>query len=208
MSKSTNIEFISIDFQKDFTDENGIWFNKGSSVPFIKEILIPYFRDKNIIINEIISDYRLPRLGRKGNGCNPDDFGYESEIPSDIKNNKTWIKCMHNPIWTRKNIGKKGTKPGVPYQDPKGFNKWLNKNIGKPSIDKKVILFGETMECCVLATAQELYFRGYDVKLIYEATDPMNERIEYKDFIALNSTLKIYAEVMKFQDLKDMIERD
>lgn len=202
-----NISYISVDFQKDFTDVKGIWTIKGESVKFIKEVLIPYFQMNKIIVNEIISDYRLPRLGHKGKGCNPNEVGYESEIPNDIKNANPWIKCMHNPIWTRNNIGIKDVNPGVPYQDPVGFNNWLMKYIGNPSNDKVVVLFGETIDCCILAVAQELYFRGYVVKVIYEATDPMNERLEYKDFIAYHSSLNIYAEVINFQDLKEMVEK-
>ena len=44
-----NIQFICVDFQKDFSDPRGKWFNKGSSVNFIKEELIPYLKEKEII---------------------------------------------------------------------------------------------------------------------------------------------------------------
>ena len=47
-----NVKFISVDFQKDFSNPIGRDFNKGKSVDFIKNILIPYCRENNIVINE------------------------------------------------------------------------------------------------------------------------------------------------------------
>ena len=70
-----NIQFICVDFQKEFSDSRGKWFNKGDGVKFIKEQLIPYFKKNKIKINEIVSDYRQPRLGDRGIGCIPGTFG-------------------------------------------------------------------------------------------------------------------------------------
>ena len=175
------IEFICVDFQKDFVDEQGRSFIHGTSVSFVKNTLIPFLCQRNLLINEITSDYRLPRLGRKTESCAPGTAGFESEIPAELKKGVPWIKCMHSPIWTRKNIGNPLKVAGNPYQDPKAFERWLLSSIGDPGNDKIIILFGETMDCCILATAQELYFRGYKVKVLYEACDPMNERKDYKE---------------------------
>lgn len=109
------IKIISIDLQKDFSDPSGKHYKFRPSVNFIKEVIIPYSRKKKIKVAEIISDYRLPRPGDEDDSCNPGKTGYESEIPNDIKNKPSWIKCMNSPIWTRDNIGYPNKNPGLPY---------------------------------------------------------------------------------------------
>ena len=77
---------IAIDFQKDFTSKKGIAYEKRKSVNFIKNTLIKYLRKNKITISEIISDYRQPRPGDRGDLCRPGEKGFKSEIPKDIKN--------------------------------------------------------------------------------------------------------------------------
>lgn len=202
------IEFIAVDFQKDFTLPNRACYVKGDSIDFIKKTLVPYLVDKKIKVHEIISDYRLPRLKSKGKCCNPNDDGFESDLPVSVKHENPWLKCMHSPLWTRKNIGLSGVRPGTPYQDPALFDQWLKEHIGVPTGDKLVVLFGLTMEICVLSVAQELYFRGYRVVVVYECTDPMNERLKYKEFIAYHSSLSLYAKAITFEELKTLIDGD
>jgi len=36
------IKIISVDFQKEFTTQEGNWFNPGKSVNFIKDTIIPF----------------------------------------------------------------------------------------------------------------------------------------------------------------------
>ena len=166
--------FISVDMQYDFSRKGGPHYNpKRRSIAFVKNKLIPYLQKKNIKISEIISDYRPPRLKKssKVNVCIPGEWGYTSEIPTYIRNGKQWIKCMNSPIWVRKNIGNAMKKPSYPYQDTKSFTKWLDETIGKPNEVGLVILFGLTTDCCVFCTCQELYFRGYNVRILKEATD-------------------------------------
>lgn len=162
--------FICVDFQYDFADENGKNCIKGKSTEFIKQALIPFLRENKIKVNEIISDYRLPRGKSSNESCVPGTNGFESLLPQDIKNKDVLIKCAHNPIWTRKNIGIPNAKLGSIYQDPKRLDKWIQSVI--PNDCKTIILFGETMDCCIMNVSQELYFRGFDVKILYEATDP------------------------------------
>lgn len=201
-----NIKFICVDFQKDFSDEKGKWFNHGTSVNFIKNDFIKFLNDKNIKINEIISDYRAPRPGKRGIGCVPGTFGYESDIPDFIKNKDVWIKCMNSPIWVRNNIGDEHKQPGIPYQDPNGFNDWLNRNIGLPEDVDLIILFGLTMDCCVLCTAQELNFRGYKVKMLYEAVDSMDPtNLEYKKQLSEQSPILTWTSFITFEELKNLI---
>lgn len=202
-----NVKFICVDFQKDFSDEKGKWFNRGKSVEFIKKELTNFFRTNNIKVNEIISDYRLPRPRKTEEGCVPGTFGYESDIPNDIKNCNIWIKCMNSPIWVRENIGDKTKQPGMPYQNPEKFNKWLKGNIGNSEDVDLVILFGLTMDCCVLCTAQELNFRGYNVKILYEAVDSMDATNEkYKKQLAEKSPILTWAKFITFEELKELIK--
>lgn len=196
-----DFDLICIDFQRDFADENGINFNNGKSVDFIKNTLFPALIDKNLKVSEIISDYRLPRGKSKNESCVPGTNGYESLLPKELRNGEPWIKCMHNPLWTRENIGLADLEPGKPYQDHVAFDAWIDSCIK----NKKIVLFGLTTECCVLQVAAELYFRGFDVYCIYEATDPMNERMKYKDEIMYHSTFTLYAKAIHFDEFLQMI---
>jgi len=196
-----NIKIISVDFQKEFTSEQGKWFNPGNSIKFMKDTLFPFLKENNIKIFEIVSDYRQPRLGDSGDGCYPGQDGYKSEVPDDIKNQNVWVKSMNSPIWVRKNVGR-DKKPGIPYQDSKKFAKWLNKNIGKPD-ETEVILIGLTVDCCLLCTAQELTWRGYTVKILKEATDPVGGSEEYKKQIITSSPLLNWASVIDWKQFKN-----
>lgn len=197
-----NLDFICVDYQYDFVHPNGLNFCKGLSVNFINDELIPYLYNNRIKVSEIISDYRLPRGKSTNESCVPGTNGFNSLLPNKIRKGKQWIKCMHNPIWVRENIGIINTKLGEIYQNPNAFSDWLNENINS----KNVVLFGETAECCLLQVASELYFRGYNVYILYEATDPMNERLEYKDLIMYHSSISIYAKTINFVQLKEMLE--
>ena len=87
MLNKMKTKIISIDFQKDFTAEGGICHKPRPSVDFVKNTLVPYLTEKKIKIAEIISDYRQPRPGGRGNCCRPGEWGYESEIPESAKEN-------------------------------------------------------------------------------------------------------------------------
>jgi len=198
-----NYKFISIDFQNDFTTEKGICYLPRPSVNFVKETLIPYFIRKNIKINEIISDYRQPRPGDRGDCCHPGEWGYKSQIPSDVRNEEEWIKCMNSPIWIRENIGDKSKDPGLPYQAPEEFNNWLIKNIGQPKDDLEVILFGLTVDCCVLCTAQELSWRGYNVRILDKATDTYSGKQDEKEYLLNTSPLTNWASKISWEEVKN-----
>ena len=196
---------ISVDFQKEFASPEGQWFNPGKSIKFIKETLVTYCRDNNLRISEIISDYRQPRPGDTGDGCYPGTSGYESEIPAGVKADDIWIKCMNSPIWVRENIGVEHAQPGLPYQNPNLFTKWLVRNIGRPEDVDFVTLVGLTVDWCVFCTAQELRWRGYDVKILKEGTDAVDGDEEYKKQILTNSPLLNWASVIGWSELKDVL---
>ena len=198
-------EFMCVDYQYDFAGENGKVRVVGNSPQFIDSVLFPYFRANQIKVHEIISDYRLPRGRSKSESCVPGTLGFMSLLPDELRYGKPHIKCMHNPIWTRKGIGVENSVLGSEYQDPDLFSKWISVHL--PDKDKSVILFGETMDCCILNVAQELYYRGYTVLVLYEGTDPMAERQEHKDLIAYDSCLCIYAKVIRFNELVAMLDK-
>ncbi len=199
-------KIVSVDFQKDFTTAEGCCYKPRPSVNFVKNILVPYLKEKNIKIAEIISDYRAPRPGDRGVACVPGTVGYESEIPDEVKEKDVWIKCMNSPIWTRENIGDATKEPGLPYQDTKKFSEWIERVVGSPK-DTEVVLVGLTLDCCVLCTAQEFSFRGYKVKILKEATDPYSGDETEKDFLCKTPT-KNWATVINWEELKKIYERE
>jgi nicotinamidase-related amidase len=205
----SSIKIISVDFQKDFSSKEGHWFKPRPSVKFVKNTLIPFFIKKKIKVAEIISDYRQPRLGDPGRGCYPGENGFISEIPNNIKLKNVWIKCMNSPIWVRKNIGNPDKKPGLPYQDPKSFTRWLYSVIGRPEKIDAVVLIGLTVDCCVSFVAQELTWRGYKVKILKEAVDTfIYSGKEEKQTILKTISANHWAEIISWNELKEMFAKN
>jgi len=197
-----NYFIIAVDVQNEFAAEGGKFYSPKPSVEFLKEKLIPFLKEKNIKISEIISDYRQPRLGDRGDGCHPGTWGYESIIPKDLVKS-VWVKCMNSPIWIRDGIGNKDKIPSLPYQDPKAFENWIKKNIGTPS-ETIPVLIGLTIDCCVLSTAQELNWRGYYPLVLREGVDHASGKIEDRDRL-INDPVANWADVVNFDDLKKQI---
>ena len=193
-------EFIAVDIQNEFASKGGKFYSPKPSIIFLKKVLFPFLNKKNIKINEILSDYRQPRPGDSGDGCYPGKWGYESLIPNKLKKS-TWIKCMNSPIWIRKNIGKKDEKPGLPYPDSKKFGKWIDKNIGK---SKEVIpvIFGLTIDCCVLSTVQEFRWRGYEPIVIREAVDHASGKEQDKNLVLKKTAIRWWAKVISWNEFK------
>ncbi len=197
------IQFLAVDLQNDFASEGGEHYAPRASVEFIKETLIPFLKERDIKISEIVSDYRQPRPGDHGTGCVPGTWGYGSIIPKEVVKSQ-WIKCMNSPIWTRENIGDPAKNPGLPYQDPRAFGEWLEKNVGKPE-EAKPALFGLTIDCCVLSALQELSWRGYYPMVLKEGVDHYDGKIENRDTV-LNIVASNWAEVIAWDDLKNKLK--
>lgn len=197
---NNKIEFIAVDLQNEFTHPKGKYCSVGNSVKFIQSVLFPYLSNHHLKVNEVISDYRQPRHSKSGSYCIPGDFGYESIIPKELKKADIWVKSMHNPTWIRTQ-NDQSSFLDYPKPEPQQFSDWLKRNIG----GNDVIIFGETLDVCVYALAQELYYRGYRVYILYEATDPMNERLDHKDSIAYHTGLSVYAKLIHFDEMKTMI---
>jgi nicotinamidase-related amidase len=197
-----NIKIVSVDFQKEFSAPGGKHYRPRPNVDFIKNVLVPCLRNHDIKIAEIVSDYRQPRPGGRDNSTRPGEEGYVSEIPEDIKLKNIWIKCMNSPIWTRENIGNPNKEPGLPYQDPRAFTTWLNSTIGSPQKVNEVVLIGLTIDCCVLCTAQELDFRGYNVKILKEGVDVYTGNPQETEMILNNYPLKNWAKIITWDELQ------
>ena len=194
-------EFIAVDVQNDFASEGGKFYTPKPSITFLKEVLFPYLKNKGIKINEIISDYRQPRLKDGGDGCHPGEWGYESLVPKELRKS-VWVKCMNSPIWIRKHIGDAHKAPGLPYPDSKAFEKWVNKNIRKPG-EVFPVIFGLTIDCCVLSTVQEFRWRGYEPIIIKEAVDHASGKEEDKNIVLEKTALRWWAKAVNWNQFKN-----
>ena len=194
------MQFVSVDFQRDFTAPGGKCFRPRACVPFIKNDLVPFLRLHPARLFEIVSDYRLPRPGDEFECCLPGTPGFESEIPLDLKCGRTWIKCMNSPVWTRDFAGAPSQAPGLPRPDPQGFAAWLAETLGPPQSAGEIVLIGLTLDCCVLATALALTHRAYDVYYLVEAVDAYSGDPEEKRFL-LASAAGNWGTPLGFADL-------
>lgn len=197
--------FIAVDIQNEFASSGGKFYTPKPSIIFLKEELFPFLKEKGLKVDEIISDYRQPRPGDRGDGCHPGEWGYESLVPSNLRKS-LWVKCMNSPAWIRENIGNKEVKAGLPYPDPQKFGEWLNANIGKPE-EVIPILFGLTIDCCVLSTAQELNWRGYKPLILREGVDHASGKIEDRDAV-LKTPASNWGKPISWKELKGKLETD
>ncbi len=196
--KKNNV-FIAVDIQNDFVSEGGKFYTPKPSIEFLRQTLFPFLRKRNIKVNEIISDYRQPRPGDQGDCCYPGEWGYKSLIPDDLKRS-VWVKCMNSPVWIRENIGRADTEPGLPYPDFDNFGKWLQKNIGKPE-EVTPVVFGFTIDCCVLSVLQELSWRGYYPLVLKDGVDHASGKIEDRNKV-LETPIPNWAKVVNWKDFK------
>ncbi len=194
-----NYQFLAVDIQNDFATESGKHYKVRSSIQFDKEILFPFLKEKNIKISEIVSDYRQPRPGDRDESCVPGTWGYESIVPRELVKAQ-WVKCMNSPIWIRENIGDPDKKAGLPYQDTGKFGKWLEENIGRPD-QVTPVLFGLTIDCCVLSTLQELNWRGYYPQVVKEGVDHYLATEEAKEAV-LKTPIPNWADVVTWEEIK------
>lgn len=172
-------EYIAVDLQNDFASSGGRHYQERPSVRFLQETVFPYFQEHGIQINEIISDYRAPRPGYSGKGCAPGTWGYESVVPKELVKSR-WIKSQNSPLWTRANAGVPDKEPGPPVQEVESFTKWLENSIGIPT-ESIPVVFGLTVECCVLSTLQELRWRGYAPLVLKEGVDHYGGQTDAKE---------------------------
>ncbi|MBN1538859.1 MAG: isochorismatase family protein [Candidatus Thermoplasmatota archaeon] len=199
------VRLICIDMQNDFTSEGGKFYLPRPSVDFARNVLFPFLEDRGIVVAEIASDYRQPRPGDDRDCCRPGEWGYESIVPSVIRNGRQWVKSMNSPVWTRNGIGDPSAQPGEPFPDPNGFGEWLTDHVGGRNDVLKVVLFGLTADCCVLSTVQELKWRGYDVNVLSEATDMRSGDPEEKELFLNTSPFIFWGSAIRWVDLQHLL---
>lgn len=190
-------QFVCVDFQKDFCISTGRWYQPRASHEFITNVIVPYLKAHKLTLAEIVSDYRLPRPSEKEAYCVPGEEGFLSEIPMNVKDSRVWIKAMNSPDWVRDSIGE-------PYQDGAAFTSWLKNVVGDPE-KTIVILIGLTLDCCVLCTAQQLYFRGYEVKILIEGVDTYSGAIVERDQTINSSTFRMWATPISWKEVKALM---
>src|SRR3989344_1248381 len=195
-------EFIAVDLQNEFATEGGKFHSYKPSVEFLKNILFPYLKENSIKINEIISDYSQPRPGDGGDGCHPGSWGYESLVPNELRKS-LWVKSMNSPIWIRDGVGDANKTPGKPYPDSNAFGRWIEENIGSPENTRPVI-FGLTIDCCVLSTVQEFRWRGFEPIIIREAVDHASGKKEDKNIVLEKTAISWWAEVVSWEEFKKL----
>lgn len=195
-------KLIAIDLQNDFASEGGKAYRPRPCVKFLTDTVFPFLQEKGVKILEIVSDYRAPRKGDRGDLCAPGTWGYESIVPSDIVEDR-WIKSMNSPIWIRENIGDPDKKAGATYPDTQGFGNWLDQNLSGP--DQVIpVLFGLTIDCCVLSAAQELSWRGYYPLILKEGVDHFSGEQTDKEAV-LQNPIPNWAQAISWEDLRDQI---
>jgi nicotinamidase-related amidase len=195
------MKIISVDFQKEFSAEGGRCYIPRPCIPFIKDVLVPFLRERGFKIAEIISDYRLPHRGSGFHACIPGTPGYRSEIPVDVKHENVWIKALASPGWIRKHSGDPSREPGLPYPDPHAFSEWLMGTVGLPSEDSEIILIGLTIDCCVLSVLEELRYRGYQASVLNEGVDTYSGDAEEKEFL-MKKVVPYWGKSVNWEQIK------
>jgi nicotinamidase-related amidase len=190
--------FVSVDLQNDFASVGGRLYSPKPSLTFLRATLFPYVEGTGHLICEIVSDYRLPRPGYTRGCCEPGDWGYESIVPAALAGPRL-IKAMNSPVWTRRDVGDPQGNPGLPYPDPARLGAWLEDTLGAPGQVVPVV-FGLTIDCCVLCVAQELFWHGYEPVVLREGVDAPSGRPEDRDVI-LATTVQNWAKVLEWRDL-------
>ncbi len=196
-------EFVAVDIQNEFASEGGKFYTPKPSITFLKKILFPYLEKNNIKINEIVSDYRQPRPGDGGDGCHPGSWGYESLVPKELKKS-SWVKSMNSPIWIREGRGDENSTPGKPFPDLNAFAKWIEKNIGEPE-EVRPVIFGLTIDCCVLSTIQEFRWRGFKPIVIREAVDHSSGKLEDRDIVLEKTALSWWVETYDWEEFRQKL---
>jgi len=195
--------FIAVDIQNEFASKGGRYYTPKKSVKFLKNILFPFLKSNRICIGEIVSDYRNPRPGNREECCLPGKWGYRSLIPVQLKKNPVWVKCMHSPVWIRKDFGSSKKRAGMPIPNSKKFTNWLEKIIGRHQNTVPVVI-GLTIDCCVLATVQELSWRGYKPIILKEGVDSDSGKINDRNKI-LKLVIKNWAKTVSWQELRPLL---
>ncbi len=194
------LKWLAVDLQNEFACEGGLLYRPRPSVSFIQTTVLPFVREQGYTIAEIVSDYRATPSTTASSSCVPGQWSYQSLLPDDVKHPWVWVKAQPSPAWIRSNGGQADQPPGAPYADPHAFDQWLVATLGPPDPNCPIVLMGLILEICVLATLQELHYRGYRVNLLFEGTDTYaGDLAQKKSFCA--TLFPFWGATLKWQDL-------
>ena len=194
---------IAVDLQNDFAAEGGKLYSPKPCLLFLRSTLFPYLESCGMQISEIVSDYRRPRPGYTKGCCEPGQWGHDSIVPAGRTGSRL-VKSMNSPVWTRENIGEADGEPGPPYPDPERLTAWLRTALGEPG-DVLPVVFGLTVDCCVLCVAQELSWRGYETLVLREGVDCPSGKPDDRDTV-LATTVQNWAGTIVWQQLMTLLD--
>lgn len=204
---------LAVDYQKAFCRPGFYKYKDRPCHNFIDKIFVPYLLKKHLKIAEIISDYRLPRPNETVPHAIPGTEDYQSCIPDTVKWPNIWIKSMNTPDWIRENAGNPAIPPEIPHPEPEKFTRWLTALFGEPREDLAIVLIGLSLDCCVISTAQALFFRGYKVKILKEGSDAydasaikdmLKAGVDYQDAL-FSTVLGKFCSPITWNELQDSI---
>lgn len=199
------IHMLSVDLQNEFASEGGAHYHPRPCVPFIRNIVLPFVRERGYTIAEIISDYRATTSAPSPRVCVPGEWGYQSLIPSDVKHPSVWVKAEPSPAWIRVGGGQAARLPGVPYPDPGALSVWLTTTIGPPTPDTTIVLMGLMLEICVFSTLQELHYRGYQTKVLFEGVDTYSGDEAHKR-VFFDTLFPFWGSAIAWDDVQTALE--
>lgn len=174
------ISILAVDLQNEFTTEGGVHYRPRPCVPFIRDTFLPFVRARGYPVAEIVSDYRATAPETGASNCVPGKWSYQSIIPADLTQERVWVKAEPSPAWIRTGGGQAAQPAGAPYPDPTAFSAWVGTTFGPPHPEQEIILIGLVLEICVLSTVQELAYRGYRAKVLFEGVDTYTGDSEQK----------------------------
>ncbi len=194
--------FLAIDLQREFVSSDGKAYVYRPSVDVIQNTLFPFLRETGVQVAEVVSDYRFPILGVEEEYCVPGTAGYESIVPADLRNGRPWIKANTGLAWVRKNGGISDSVTGLPFPDWAALEAWTRIHLGP--LGSTVIMFGLTLDCCVMRAAQDLRDLGYRIEIVIDATDTYRGTAENKEAVLRSDVFRNFA---SFINLRNTIGR-
>lgn len=164
-----SVRLLSVDLQHEFALPGGRLFRPRSCVAFLTDVVFPAAKTRRWPLYEIVSDYRDPARTSDEWSCAPGSWAARSLVPQDLLAGRPWVKAAPSPGWTRP--GDVSDEPGQARPDPAAFTDWLMRTVGPPDPDRMIVVVGLMLEVCVLSTLQELHYRGYRPKILFEGVD-------------------------------------
>ncbi len=168
----SSVRLLSVDLQNEFARPGGRLFRPRDCVNFLTDVVFPAAQSRQWPLYEIVSDYRDPAKPPEEWSCVPGSWAGTSLVPRDLLAGEPWVKATPSPAWTH---------PGD--ADSAGFSDWLTSTVGSPGPDCEVVVVGLMLEVCVLSTLQELTYRGYRPKILFEGVDTGSGDIEQKKLL-------------------------